>query len=80
MKPLTELDKTVAIASLVACKPRAGHKWRNHVPIEAICSRFRKDLRGMVKHSIKKKLVPLGYLKKHPTGNNMTYEVTKKCM
>jgi len=34
----------------------------------------------MVKHSIKKKLVPLGYLKKHPTGNNMTYEVTKKCM
>ena len=70
-KPLTPVQEAVITAIYDACHGSLSA----HVPEHAILARFRRDLRGEARKALEK-LRPRGYYMRHPTGGEMTYNLT----
>lgn len=68
---LTELEKAVLQALADACNYSLGA----HPPVEAVTSRFARNLRGDVKKTLKD-LRRYGYCQYHPTRGGKTWQLT----
>ncbi|MCL5782794.1 MAG: hypothetical protein M1476_02655 [Candidatus Thermoplasmatota archaeon] len=71
---LEEFEKAVLIAMCDA----VNYSKAGHVPEGTVCRKFKSDLHGDVKTVLKKKLKKDGYIVRHPTGSNNTYQLTDK--
>jgi hypothetical protein len=69
---LSQLDEATLRAVADAC----NYSLHAHVPIQAITSRFRTDIRGDVKKTLRK-LRKKGYCQEHPTFGSKTYNLTE---
>jgi len=67
----------VETATLQALADACNYSLSAHVPKEAITRRAHPNLRGDVKKSLKK-LRSKGYCFEHPTGGNMTWQLTQR--
>jgi hypothetical protein len=64
-------------ATLKALADACNFSLAAHVPEQAVTRRFPRNLRGDVKKSLDK-LRSKGYCTKHPTGKNMTWQLSRK--
>lgn len=62
-------------ATLKALAEMCNYSLSAHVPKEAVTSKFPKHLRGDAKKCLKK-LKSKGFCREHPTGRNITWELT----
>lgn len=69
---LNQLD----IAILVSICKATNVSKSAHVPIQYFIKKFQNKMK-MAKRSLHK-LISLGYVSRHPTGGEMTYELTQK--
>lgn len=68
----------IEIAVLIAVCEVVNNSKKGHVPVNAIQSKFPTNLRGDAETILKKGLIRKGYVMRHPTGNNTTYQLTDK--
>ena len=68
---LTELQRAALVALADACNWSLGA----HPPEEAVTRRVKSNLRGDIKKGLDQ-LRRMGYCVKHPTGRNMTWQLT----
>ena len=64
-----------AKAVLIAVADACNYSANSHQPEGAILRKFPSHLRGEARNMLKK-LVKTPYVVKHPTGRNMTYNIT----
>jgi len=64
-----------AKAVLIAVADACDYSPKAHVPEGAILRKFKSHLRGEAKNMLKK-LIKTSFVIKHPTGRNMTYNIT----
>jgi len=64
------------VALLAAIFQETGYSTHKHVPEHAILQHFRRDIRGLMKKPLRR-LHSKGYVSKHPTGGEMTYQITR---
>jgi hypothetical protein len=62
-------------ATLKALADACNWSLHAHVPIEAVTKRIQNNLRGDAKKALRK-LRAKGYCVVHPTGGNVTYQLT----
>jgi predicted transcriptional regulator len=73
LEDLTDIEKAV----LLACCDANGFSLGSHVPIEAI-KRKLHNIQAKYLNKAEKKLLANGFIVRHPTRNQMTYQLTKK--
>ena len=72
---LFDLSEDLALPTLIALAESCDYSVNAHAPEGQILRAFATHDRGNVKKMLKK-LVKAGYAQKHPTGRNMTYNIT----
>lgn len=70
-----DLSEDLAMPTLIALAESCDYSTNAHPPEGKILRAFATHDRGDVKKMLKK-LVKAGYAQKHPTGRNMTYNIT----
>jgi len=63
------------VALLAAIFQETGYSTHKHVPEHAILQHFRRDIRGLMKKPLRR-LHSKGYVSKHPTGGEMTNDIS----
>lgn len=66
------------VAALFSLYYASGRSIHAHIPKQYVVSGFRKDFRGYVADALEDLARhPEGYVIKHPTRNNMTYQISE---
>ena len=68
-------SEPLAKAVLIAVADACNYSLNAHVPEGTIVRKFPSHLRGEAKNTLKK-LLKTPYVVRHPTGRNMTYNIT----